>query len=103
MSTTREELRNAVNTLLNDVIEQSFSFLIHHPQKGDALNKIIKETTDELNYFLVKIDAHNFPRQSQNLAEHYNQITHEVHRRSLELMSQLQQLQKKASSNVVDE
>jgi alcohol dehydrogenase YqhD (iron-dependent ADH family) len=79
---------------LNDVIEQSFGHLVKYPQNSDSLNRIIKEASEDLNYFLLKIDAHQHLHQSEAIKEHYRSITKEVEKKSLHLLSRLQQIQK---------
>jgi hypothetical protein len=103
MNTQRAELKRAVHTILNDVVEQCFRHLIHYPQNGDELNKVIKDATDEINYLLIKIDAHNFKNGSQNLKQHYQDISKDLHRKSLMMLSRLQRIQRAAVTNVSDE
>jgi S-adenosylmethionine/arginine decarboxylase-like enzyme len=102
MPTNRAELKRAVHTILNDVIEQCFRHLIHHPQDGDELNKLIKESTDEINYLLIKIDAHSFENGSQELDVHYSGISKDLHKKSLRLLGRFQTIQR-SSINVSDE
>lgn len=90
----REEVKYAVNTMLNDVIEQAFHFLVQHPQESDEINKIIREAGDEMNYQLLKVDAHTFKISSPALQTHFNLINKDVHKKSLELLSRLQTMQK---------
>lgn len=94
---TRDELREAVHTMLNDVIEQGFHFLVNQPQHSDAVNRIIKEATDELSYQLLKVDAHHANANRRELEEHYITVNKDVHRRSLELLSRLQKIQQGVS------
>lgn len=98
----RSELRLAVQTLLNDVIEQCFKHLIHHPQESDELNRIIRDCSKEISYLTIKIDAHSFQPKTPEIAEHYVGVSKEVHQKSLELMSRLQNV-KQRKSNVADE
>jgi arsenate reductase-like glutaredoxin family protein len=93
MNKTRDSLRQAVQELMNDVIEQGFHHLINHPQQSDDLNKIIKEATDEMNYQLIKIDSHQFHLESAELQKHYEIISRDSQRKSLELLSALQKIQ----------
>jgi hypothetical protein len=90
----REEVRHAVNSMFNDVIEQAFHFLVQHPQTSDEVNRIIKEASDEMNYQLLKVDAHNHPPASNHLQNHFHVINKDVHNKSLELLSRLQGLQR---------
>jgi hypothetical protein len=59
MNTDREQIKYAVQEMLNDVIEQGFHHLVNHPQQSDALNKIIKDASEEMNYQLLKVDSHS--------------------------------------------
>ncbi|MDZ4821876.1 MAG: hypothetical protein SH856_00265 [Flavobacteriales bacterium] len=93
MTTNRESVRLAVHTMLNDVIEQGFHFLVNQSQHSDEVNRIIKEATDELNYQLLKLDAHNFATDSEQLEQHFQTMNKDVHRKSLELLSRLQKIQ----------
>jgi hypothetical protein len=93
MTTNRDQLKYAVQEILNDVIEQGFHHLVHHPQQSDELNRIIKDATDELNYQIMKIDAHNFKQESKELYDHYQRISQDTQRKSLELLGELQRIQ----------
>lgn len=103
MPSNRAELKRAVHTILNDVIEQCFRHLIHHPQNSDQLNRIIKDATDEINYLLLKIDAHAFKAGSPELENHYNGISKDLHSKSLRLLSRLQKVQRGQQTSVSDE
>jgi response regulator of citrate/malate metabolism len=92
MTTSREELLMAVHSILNDVVEQGFHHLVSHPQESDELNRVIQEATDELNYQILKIDAHNFTSDSNELKEHFLHISKATQRKSLELLSRIQRL-----------
>lgn len=93
MTTDRDQLKYAVQEILNDVIEQGFHHLVNHPQSSDELNKIIKDATDELNYQLLKIDSHSHKPGSKELTDHFNFISKDAQRKSLELLSRLQKIQ----------
>ncbi len=93
MNKTRDSLRQAVHELMNDVIEQGFHHLVNHPQQSDELNRIIKDASDEMNYQLIKIDTHNFHPESQELQKHFEIISHDTQRKSLDLLSSLQKIQ----------
>jgi hypothetical protein len=93
MGANRNELRYAIQEILNDVIEQGFHHLVNHPQESDELNRIIKDATDELNCQLLKIDSHSFPPGSKELNQHFETISKDTQRKSLELLGQLQQVQ----------
>lgn len=86
----RQELRLAIQTLLNDVMEQCFRELIHYPQESTAMNEIIRECASEASYLTIKVDAHGFEQGSEDLRGHYREVSRDLHRKSLELMGQLQ-------------
>ncbi|HEY8403759.1 MAG TPA: hypothetical protein VIK71_04030 [Flavobacteriales bacterium] len=97
MATTREEIRQAIHDLLNDVIEQGFHHLVNHPQQSIELNEIISEATQELNYQLLKVDSHDFPEDSEAIYEHYQNISRDTQRSSLQLLSRLQKVREVAN------
>lgn len=92
MATTREELKDAVQQMLNDVIEQGFHHLVYHPQQSNELNNIIHDATNELNYQLLKVDSHSFHPESPEIENHYNHISKDTQRTSLDLLSRLQKI-----------
>ncbi|MDZ4752181.1 MAG: hypothetical protein SGI87_11230 [Flavobacteriales bacterium] len=92
MTTSREELRRAVHSLLNEVVEQGFHHLVSHPQQTDELNRVIQDASEELNYQILKIDAHSFPIGSSELHDHFQQISKSTQRKSLELLSIIQKI-----------
>ncbi len=92
MATSREELKQAVHDLLNDVIEQGFHHLVNHPQQSNELNQIIHEATNELNYQLLKVDSHDYRPETNELHGHYQSISKDAQRSSLNLLSRLQKV-----------
>ena len=100
---TKSELQTAVRNILDDVIEQSFRHLIDYPQTSDELNHIIREATEEFNYLYLKIDAHEYHPKSAALENHYTQISRDLQKKSLHLLSRLQRIQLKDNINVRDE
>ncbi|MFM1931780.1 MAG: hypothetical protein RL226_1083 [Bacteroidota bacterium] len=102
MSETGNQLKQAVHSILNDVVEQCFTHLIHHPQDSDELNRIIRDASDEMNYQIIKIDAHSHRNGSNELEQHYRAISKDLQRRSLELLSRLQEVKRASKINAVD-
>lgn len=80
--------------MLNDVVEQCFQHMIHHPQRTKDLNQIIKDATEEINHQVLKIDAHDHEPNSSELDLLYRKITKDTHKKSIRLLGQLQSLQK---------
>lgn len=95
----RTELKSAISTLLGDVTEQCFHHLIHHPQQTMELNEIIRDCAKETNYLLLKVDAHGHPANSEGALAHYKIVSRDLHKKSLHLMSRLQNV-KRVKSNV---
>ncbi|MCH2200235.1 MAG: hypothetical protein MK081_15795 [Flavobacteriales bacterium] len=93
MSTNRTELKRAVHVIMNDVVEQCFHHMVHHPHLSDPLNHIIKDASEEINYQVIKIDAHSYNPDSPELQRYYHGISKDLQRKSLELLSRLQKIQ----------
>lgn len=98
MATNRSQLKQAVHSMLNDVVEQCFHHLIHYPHQTAKINQIIKDATDEINYQLIRIDAHDFSDESVELNQHYQIISKDVHKKSIRLLSDLQHVQREQSA-----
>lgn len=98
MQNKSSELRRAVHLMMNDVVEQCFSHMIHHPNHSEAINTIIRDASDEINYQVLKIDAHDWNSERDKLEEHYRVINKDVQRKSLELLSRLQSIQKEENA-----
>lgn len=94
MQNKSSELRRAVHLMMNDVVEQCFSHMIHHPTKSEEINNIIRDASEEINYQVLKIDAHDWSKNEVKLQEHYRAISKDVQRKSLEMLSRLQRIQK---------
>jgi calcineurin-like phosphoesterase family protein len=89
--------------MLNDVVEQCFRHLIHYPQHSDELNKIIKDASDEINYQVLKIDAHSHAEGSTELNKYYQEINSDIQKKSLQLLGRLQNVQRNQRANVSGE
>ena len=96
MNTTKESLRNAVQTMLNDVMERGYKHMINYPQENDALNRLVNQANKTMHEFLDKIAA--FPQEKDEIKfnEFYQEITIELDQKSLEYLSRLQEIQRKA-------
>ncbi len=103
MPTNRTELKKAVHTILSDIIEQCFRHLINFPQQSDALNIVIKDATNELNYLTLKIDAHNYEKGTELLQDHYRSISKDLHKKSLRMLGRLQKIQKEGVTSASGE
>lgn len=93
MPTHRDELKRAVHVIMNDVVEQCFHYMVHHPQMSDELNQIVRDASDEIQYQVLKIDAHTFVEGSPELDDHYRMISKDLQKKSLLLLSKLQKMQ----------
>ena len=96
----RQDLLNAIEMLLNDVIEQCFHHLVNHPQESIDLNEIVREATQERAYLTIKVDAHGFEDGSAQARSHCEQISKTLHKKSLQLMGRLQDIKGRHQSNV---
>ncbi len=99
MATDCNDLKRAVHSIMNDVVEQCFHHLIYHPEYAEPLNQIIREASEEINYQCLKVDAHSHRRNSSAAEEHYKTISRDVHKKSLEMLSRLQRIQRETRLN----
>ena len=98
MSTRHNDLKRAVHSILNDVVEQCFQHMIHHPQDASVLNGIIKDATDEINYQVLKLEANQGLTDPTKLDQIHRTVSKDTHRKSMELLRKLQHLQRSQKS-----
>ncbi|MEO0404638.1 MAG: hypothetical protein AAF193_07180 [Bacteroidota bacterium] len=98
MSTRHNDLKKAVHSMLNDVVEQCFQRMIHHPEDASDLNGIIKDATDEINYQVLKLEANQSVNDPVKLDEIHRVVSKDTHKKSMELLRKLQHLQKSQKS-----
>lgn len=103
MPIDRHDLKRTVHAIMNDVVEQCFQHLIHHPHHASQINRIIREASDEINYQTIKIDADNHNGHSKNMDAHYASISRDVHKKSLEMLSRLQKIRREQTLTDGDE
>ncbi|MFM7726797.1 MAG: hypothetical protein ACKO7B_08850 [Flavobacteriales bacterium] len=93
MDNSRESTRNIVQELMNEVIEQGFHELVNRPQESTRLNVLIQSATNRLGEQLHRIDHHGHQPGSAELQKHWESITSEAQQVSLQLLSEIQQIQ----------
>ena len=91
----RTEVRHVVHSLMNEVIEQGFQHLVHHPQQSDELNKLVIQASEELQQQLTEIDNHPYQEESNAAKVHFRTIAAKAEQRSLELLAWLQRIQRR--------
>ena len=93
MENSRESTRSFVQDLMNEVIEQGFHELVNRPQESTRLNVLIQSATTRLGEQLHRIDQHPFKDGSHELQQHWETITSEAQKVSLEMISEIQRIQ----------
>jgi len=97
MNTKIESLKRAVHSMLNDVVERAYKHMINYPQENDALNRLASNANETMHELLDKIDSQNINTLEPNqLNKNLHLISKELNSKSLEYLSQLQDLQRKA-------
>ena len=95
-----DDIRRAVHSLLNNVVEQSFMFMLEHPEYESEAQSIIGEASQTIRELVQQINAIKTPQADAPrliLAE-YNQrlsrISDTAQARSLLYLGMLQGLQR---------
>lgn len=96
MNTRKESLTKAVHTMLNDVIERAYKHMVNYPQENDALNRLAHQANEAMHELLDKIETLDPGLPPAKLKEFSHSISQELDSRSLEFLSRLQELQRKA-------
>lgn len=97
MHATQESLKRAIKTMLNDVIERGYKHMINYPQENDALNRLVGEASETINILNAKAENHYLKEGSQQFEKYFHLLSKELDSKSLEYLSRLQEIQRKAS------
>jgi hypothetical protein len=77
---------------MNEVIEIGFHELVNRPQESTRLNDVIKAAGENLGEHLRRIDDHTLHPNSKELMQHWQKISEDAQRDSLNLLSEIQQI-----------
>jgi len=95
MPKTIFQIKSAIEEIMNDVIQQAFTYSINHPQNSDRLNVLIKkstETTEQLIHRLNGISKFTDERLQQI---ELDALAKDLKRESLLHLSELQKIKGK--------
>lgn len=96
----KDHLKKSVYIMMNDIIEQCFKKMIHFPEEGEKLNKIISEATKNLNELTNKLDENHHSSNSPEGKIFYDEVASELRHKSLTLQRQLQNLVPNESTKI---
>jgi hypothetical protein len=77
---------------MNEVIEIGFHELVSRPQESTRLNEVINNAGESLGAHLRRIDDHTWHPNSKELMQHWQKVSEDAQRDSLNLLSEIQQI-----------
>jgi|GEM_PF-4791211 len=89
----KETLQRAIETILNDVIDRGFMHLMRYPQHDSSLNVIIRKASDNIHRLKRRLENHTSVTAAEQIA-HYNSVSEDLQRTSLQLLGELQAIEK---------
>lgn len=87
--TSRRMLKNKINVIVNNIIEECYSVQIENKSKGKETNKIIDETVAMFNDLLARMHAAKSIKDEKKLRKHYDAINMDLEKMSLGLIEKL--------------
>ena len=88
-------VRNAIDNIMNDVMEKAFHHSINYPQDSDFLNKIIKDIRSDNDLFVNQLHSLSQNKEEEELKDDLNSLTKDLKKKSLLYLSELQKLKEK--------
>ncbi|MEJ6680576.1 MAG: hypothetical protein QNL21_00635 [Flavobacteriales bacterium] len=91
-------VRNAIDDIMNDVMEKAFHHLVNYPQDSDYLNKRIKDIRSDNEFFVHKLHSLKRSKDEISAKEELSMLTKALKNKSLVYLSELQKLKEKDSN-----
>ena len=92
----RKEIRSAMEEMMTDVMNRGYEHLMHRPQDGKDVHRILDDASSSLQEQMKAFD-HVSKEISEAEAEAiYESLSVKAQQRSLELLSTLQQIEKRS-------
>ncbi|HHZ82031.1 MAG TPA: hypothetical protein EYN28_06375 [Flavobacteriales bacterium] len=89
-----ENVRRAIHSMLNDVVEQSFAHVLAYPVDDESAHRLIKKANKSLKRIVLQAKQDNLI-QDENLKQAaLRNCVKQAQRTSLELLSELQVLRR---------
>lgn len=91
-------VRNAIDNIMNDVMEKAFHHSVNYPQDSDYLNKMIKDIRSDNESFVNQLHSLKSSKDEASAKEELNMLTKVLKNKSLVYLSELQKLKEKDSN-----
>lgn len=91
-------VRNAIDNIMNDVMEKAFHHSVNYPQDSDYLNKMIKDIRSNNESFVNQLHSLKSSKDEASAKEELNMLTKVLKNKSLVYLSELQKLKEKDSN-----
>jgi len=92
------QLKSAIEEIMNDVIQQAFTYSINHPQNSDQLNVLIKDATNTTESLVHRLnDISKFTDDRLKQIE-LDALAKDLKKESLLHLSQLQKIKEKENA-----
>ena len=69
-----KELKDDINFLTYDLINECFTYKIYHPEKGNAADKAISEIVKLRNELIFRVNHPEDKDDSRKLKSHFNKV-----------------------------
>jgi hypothetical protein len=94
----KEDVLRAIDSILNDVVDQSLKHLMRHPQSDNELNLIIREATEEISRLKGSLENHHAAAKEEKEL-HYRAVADELHSNSIRLLQRLNDVKERNAKN----
>ncbi len=73
-----KKLKDEINMICYDLISESFTFKIYHPDKGAVADKALREIIKLRNELIHRINNPEDKKDSKKLRAHFNKIRKDI-------------------------
>jgi hypothetical protein len=95
----KNEIRSAMQEMMNDVMNRGYDLLIQKPEQSEELDRVLTQASESLCTQLKELEQVKFSASEMELDAHYELLSQRAQERNLELLSKLQRISRGQSAS----
>lgn len=94
----RNEIRSAMQEMMNDVMNRGYDLLLIKPEQSEELEKILSQASESLSAQLTELEQVKMTESETEMEERYEILSQRAQERNLELLAALQRISRGQSA-----
>ena len=94
----KDEIRSAMQEMMNDVMNRGYDLLIHKPEQTQELDKLLTRAAENLSAQLGELEQIEHTSSEKEAEARYEGLSKQSQERSLELLAAIQRIERGQSN-----